>query len=125
MSFGVLALMMVAGLLGPILASFHRFSPPVVVGQIAAGECIPGKHEIGVRGLAHEPELHQRRRSRRPMPDRGDVVIDRLELGATLRDRVIEPVVVLEGLAKRQWRRQTSVGGRRLDLGPQVEHVLG
>lgn len=37
MDFGLLAVVMAAGLLGPLLASVHRFAPPVVVGQIAAG----------------------------------------------------------------------------------------
>ncbi len=37
MDFGLLALVMAAGLLGPLMASLHRFAPPVVVGQIAAG----------------------------------------------------------------------------------------
>ncbi len=37
MDFGLLALVIAAGLIGPLLASMHRFAPPVVVGQIAAG----------------------------------------------------------------------------------------
>jgi Kef-type K+ transport system membrane component KefB len=39
-SFGPLALIVAAGLMGPFLASFHRFGPPVIVGQIAAGVVI-------------------------------------------------------------------------------------
>lgn len=45
MDFGLLALVMAAGLVGPLLASLHRFAPPVVVGQIAAGVL------LGVSGL--------------------------------------------------------------------------
>ena len=37
MGFGPLALVVAAGLVGPLLASLGRFGPPVVVGQIAAG----------------------------------------------------------------------------------------
>ena len=40
MSFGVLALVVAAGLLGPLLAALHRFGPPVLVGEIAAGVAI-------------------------------------------------------------------------------------
>jgi Kef-type K+ transport system membrane component KefB len=40
MSFGVLALVVAAGLVGPLLASMHRFGPPVIVGEIAAGVVI-------------------------------------------------------------------------------------
>ena len=40
MDFGSLALVVAAGLAGPLLASTHRFGPPVVVGQIAAGIAI-------------------------------------------------------------------------------------
>ena len=40
MNFGALALVVAAGLLGPLVASAHRFAPPVVVGQIAAGVLI-------------------------------------------------------------------------------------
>lgn len=40
MDFGSLALVVAAGLVGPILASAHRFGPPVVIGQIAAGVVI-------------------------------------------------------------------------------------
>jgi Kef-type K+ transport system membrane component KefB len=40
MSFGTLALVVAAGLLGPVLASLPRFGPPVIVGQIAAGVLI-------------------------------------------------------------------------------------
>jgi len=40
MVFGPLALILAAGLLGPLLASANRFAPPVVVGQIAAGVAI-------------------------------------------------------------------------------------
>ena len=40
MSFGVLALVVAAGLVGPLLASMHRFGPPVLVGEIAAGVVI-------------------------------------------------------------------------------------
>ena len=40
MSFGVLALVVAAGLVGPLLASLHRLGPPVVVGEIAAGVVI-------------------------------------------------------------------------------------
>ncbi len=37
MNFAALALVMAAGLVGPLLASAHRFAPPVIVGEIAAG----------------------------------------------------------------------------------------
>src|SRR3954470_2541559 len=40
MNFGALALMIAAGLIGPLLAAPHRFAPPVVVGEIAAGVVI-------------------------------------------------------------------------------------
>jgi Kef-type K+ transport system membrane component KefB len=40
MNFGPLALVVAAGLVGPLLASLRRFGPPVVVGQIAAGLAI-------------------------------------------------------------------------------------
>ena len=40
MNFGALALMIAAGLIGPLLAAPHRFCPPVVVGEIAAGMVI-------------------------------------------------------------------------------------
>jgi Kef-type K+ transport system membrane component KefB len=40
MSFGPLALVVAAGLVGPLLASMHRFGPPVIVGEIAAGVVI-------------------------------------------------------------------------------------
>jgi Kef-type K+ transport system membrane component KefB len=40
MSFGVLALVVAAGLIGPLLASMHHFAPPVIVGEIAAGVVI-------------------------------------------------------------------------------------
>ena len=40
MDFGTLALVVAAGLFGPLLASAHRFGPPVVIGQIAAGVVI-------------------------------------------------------------------------------------
>lgn len=40
MSFGPLALVVAAGLLGPLLASPHRFAPPMIVGEIAAGVII-------------------------------------------------------------------------------------
>jgi Kef-type K+ transport system membrane component KefB len=39
-SFGPLALVVAAGLIGPLLASAHRFGPPVIVGEIAAGVVI-------------------------------------------------------------------------------------
>jgi Kef-type K+ transport system membrane component KefB len=39
-SFGSLALIVAAGLLGPLLASLHRLGPPVIVGEIAAGVVI-------------------------------------------------------------------------------------
>lgn len=42
MGFGTLALVVAAGLVGPLLAAPHRFSPPVVVGQILAGAVIGG-----------------------------------------------------------------------------------
>ncbi len=37
MSFGLMALILTAGLLGPMLAGFRRFPVPIVVGQILAG----------------------------------------------------------------------------------------
>ena len=40
MTFAALALIMAAGLVGPVLASAHRFAPPVIVGEIAAGVTI-------------------------------------------------------------------------------------
>ncbi|MGZ4806622.1 MAG: cation:proton antiporter [Ilumatobacteraceae bacterium] len=40
MNFAALALVMAAGLVGPLLASAHRFAPPVIVGEIAAGVVI-------------------------------------------------------------------------------------
>jgi Kef-type K+ transport system membrane component KefB len=40
MSFGPLALVVAAGLVGPLLASLHRLGPPVIVGEIAAGVVI-------------------------------------------------------------------------------------
>jgi Kef-type K+ transport system membrane component KefB len=39
-SFGPLALIVAAGLIGPLLASAHRFGPPMIVGEIAAGVMI-------------------------------------------------------------------------------------
>ena len=39
-SFGPLALVVAAGLVGPLLASAHRFGPPMIVGEIAAGVVI-------------------------------------------------------------------------------------
>jgi Kef-type K+ transport system membrane component KefB len=46
MSFGALALVLAAGLAGPLLASMHRLGPPVIVGEIAAGVVI-GKSGFG------------------------------------------------------------------------------
>lgn len=46
MSFGVLALVVAAGLVGPLLAALHRVGPPVIVGEIAAGVAI-GKSGFG------------------------------------------------------------------------------
>ncbi|MBK5331369.1 MAG: cation:proton antiporter [Ilumatobacteraceae bacterium] len=46
MNFGVLALVVAAGLVGPLLASMHRLGPPVIVGEIAAGVAI-GKTGFG------------------------------------------------------------------------------
>jgi Kef-type K+ transport system membrane component KefB len=40
MSFGPLAIVLAAGLLGPLLASLHRFGLPMIVGEIAAGVAI-------------------------------------------------------------------------------------
>jgi Kef-type K+ transport system membrane component KefB len=40
MTFGPLALIVAAGLMGPLLASLHRLGPPVLVGEIAAGVVI-------------------------------------------------------------------------------------
>ena len=40
MSFGALALVVAAGLMGPMLASMPRLGPPVMVGEIAAGVAI-------------------------------------------------------------------------------------
>lgn len=40
MSFGPLAIVLAAGLAGPLLASLHRFGPPMIVGEIAAGVAI-------------------------------------------------------------------------------------
>ena len=37
MNFGALAVVVAAGMFGPLLASVHRLAPPVVVGQILAG----------------------------------------------------------------------------------------
>ncbi len=42
MIFGQLALVVVAGLMGPLLASSHGFAPPMIVGEIAAGVAIGG-----------------------------------------------------------------------------------
>jgi Kef-type K+ transport system membrane component KefB len=39
-NFAALALVMAAGLVGPLLASHQRFGPPVIVGEIAAGVVI-------------------------------------------------------------------------------------
>jgi Kef-type K+ transport system membrane component KefB len=39
-NFATLALVMAAGLVGPLLASVHRLAPPVIVGEIAAGVLI-------------------------------------------------------------------------------------
>jgi Kef-type K+ transport system membrane component KefB len=39
-NFAALALVMAAGLTGPLLASAHRLAPPVIVGEIAAGVII-------------------------------------------------------------------------------------
>jgi Kef-type K+ transport system membrane component KefB len=39
-NFATLALVMAAGLVGPLLASAHRLAPPVIVGEIAAGVLI-------------------------------------------------------------------------------------
>ena len=46
MDFGPLALVVAAGLFGPLLAAPRRFGPPVVVGQIAAGVAL-GKSGFG------------------------------------------------------------------------------
>ncbi|MEO8267071.1 MAG: cation:proton antiporter [Ilumatobacteraceae bacterium] len=46
MSFGPLAIVLAAGLIGPLLASLHRFGLPMIVGEIAAGVV------IGRSGLA-------------------------------------------------------------------------
>jgi Kef-type K+ transport system membrane component KefB len=40
MSFGALALIVAAGLAGPLLSASHRFGPPVIVGEILAGVVI-------------------------------------------------------------------------------------
>ncbi len=40
MNYGALALVMAASLVGPLLAASHRFGPPVIVGEIAAGVVI-------------------------------------------------------------------------------------
>lgn len=40
MSFGLLALVVAAGLVGPLLASLHHYGPPIIVGEIAAGVVI-------------------------------------------------------------------------------------
>ena len=40
MSFGPLAIVLAAGLVGPLLASLRRFGPPMIVGEIAAGVVI-------------------------------------------------------------------------------------
>ncbi len=40
MSFGPLAIVLAAGLIGPLLASLRRFGPPMIVGEIAAGVLI-------------------------------------------------------------------------------------
>ncbi len=40
MSFGLLALAVAAGLVGPLLASLRHFGPPEIVGEIAAGVVI-------------------------------------------------------------------------------------
>ncbi len=40
MSFGPLAIVLAAGLVGPLLTSLHRFGPPMIVGEIAAGVVI-------------------------------------------------------------------------------------
>ncbi len=37
MTFGTLALLVAAGLIGPFVASIHRLAPPAVVGEIVAG----------------------------------------------------------------------------------------
>jgi Kef-type K+ transport system membrane component KefB len=42
MMFGPLALIVAAGLMGPLLASLHRLGPPVLVGEMAAGVVIGG-----------------------------------------------------------------------------------
>ncbi|HSB86054.1 MAG TPA: cation:proton antiporter [Ilumatobacteraceae bacterium] len=40
MDFGSLALVVAAGLMGPLFASAHRFAPPVLVGEVVAGVVI-------------------------------------------------------------------------------------
>ncbi len=40
MSFGPLAIVLAAGLIGPLLASLRRFGSPMIVGEIAAGVAI-------------------------------------------------------------------------------------
>lgn len=40
MNFAALALVMAAGLVGPLLSAAHRFGPPVIVGEITAGVVI-------------------------------------------------------------------------------------
>jgi Kef-type K+ transport system membrane component KefB len=47
MTFGTLALLVAAGLVGPLLSSLHRWMPPAVVGEIAAGLVI-GKAGFGL-----------------------------------------------------------------------------
>lgn len=59
MNFAPLAVVVAAGLLGPFLASWHRYGPPVVVGEIAAGVIIGNEgfgwvdpHDTVLSGLA-------------------------------------------------------------------------
>lgn len=59
MSFGVLAVVVIAGLIGPLLSSAHRLGPPIVVGEIAAGVAIGASGlrwidpaDAGLRALA-------------------------------------------------------------------------
>ena len=40
MSFGILVLLVVAGLAGPLTAALHRLAPPAVVGEVVAGVII-------------------------------------------------------------------------------------
>ena len=92
--------------------------------QIALGEGLARRDEVGVGRLVPQPERRQRARLGGPGGDRRDVPLDRRELGRALRPRVVEPVVVLEGHPQRGRGVETRAGRGRLHVRPKREDAL-